>query len=209
VPSLDDLHIDVTGWTPESAEDAVRTWHRDSGDVLSTHFFALVPDVPAPLENIRAIRAAYREMLAEVGAAMVSVDVVDVARTRALQVILKAPQQPSGMTYVGSLTLPFAEFSFVIKAQSFEVGMTGLRDAMVFAKSGIHVVDGVAHGWMQDPYDPAYRAPLLRNQADDERWDSDFPDHPLSRCRAILRSLRETTRLGESVLRAPRFGGGS
>ena len=64
----------------------------------------------------------------------------------------------------------------------------------------------MASGWAQDPYDASYRTGLQRNQADDERWDAHFPDHPLSRCRAMMRTLAATTRLDASVLRAPRFG---
>ena len=41
-------------------------------------------------------------------------------------------------------------------------------------------------GWTQDPYDPTLDAPLLRNLAEDEQYDAQFPDHPLSRLRSIL-----------------------
>jgi len=35
----------------------------------------------------------------------------------AFWMVLKIPRQPHGITYLGSLTIPFAEFSFVIKMQ--------------------------------------------------------------------------------------------
>lgn len=205
--SLRDLRFDTAGWTAARDDADVKAWRRETGDVLSAHFFDLAPDISAPLEDLDGIRAMYREMLTASGAALVSADVLDAAGVSAVQLVCKAPQKPSGMTYIGSLTLPFAAFSFVLKVQSFEVGMTGLRDTIVFARSGIAIEGGTAPGWAQDPYDPSYRAPLLRNLADDERWDEQFPDHPLSRARKIIRHLVETARLDERVLQAPRFTG--
>jgi hypothetical protein len=35
------------------------------------------------------------------------------------------------MTYVGSLTIPFLDFSFVIKVQCEEKGATGIREAVL------------------------------------------------------------------------------
>jgi hypothetical protein len=38
----------------------------------------------------------------------------------------------TGVTYLGSLTIPFRDFSFVIKVQCWEEGITGLREALLF-----------------------------------------------------------------------------
>lgn len=48
---------------------------------------------------------------------------------------------------------------------------------------------GYLEGWVQDPYDPRYRGVALRSIADNEEYDAQFPDHPLSRLRSTLSDL--------------------
>ena len=60
-------------------------------------------------------------------------------------------------------------------------------------------------GWAADPYDPDFEADVLRNQAEDERYDADFPDHPLSRLRRGLKDVEASLRLAESIKTAAAF----
>ena len=53
---------------------------------------------------------------------------------RAVWLIVKAPQKPHGMTYIGSLTFPFRNFSFVLKAVCVEHGTPGMREAVVLER---------------------------------------------------------------------------
>ena len=64
------------------------------------------------------------------GLGVIEIDTGQIDGCTAIRTILKAPQQPHGMTCVGAITLPFRDFSFVIKAQCAEHGTTGVREAV-------------------------------------------------------------------------------
>lgn len=115
------------------------------------------------------------------------------------------------MTYLGSLTLPFRDFSFVLKIQCEEHGISGLREAALIAEKlecGEIQLDpdgvGIA-GWMRDPYDAARTSGLARTLADDEAYDQRFPEHPLSRARRFLKTAEASVSLSDSIKTAPAF----
>lgn len=186
------LQVPTDGWSP--LEGHAHTWFDRAGDVLSTHHFAIPPDLPGSLAELTPIRRYYREMLGDAGA-LVELEVETVGRTAALRSLVKLRQQPTGMAYVVSLTFPFRDCSFVAKVQCPEQGMTGMRDALVSAKLGVRpegrdwaCADG--RPWFGDPYDPDHVSAVRRNRSDDEEWDRMFAEHPLSRAREHLRRLR-------------------
>jgi hypothetical protein len=195
-------------WNVVADDAAHRRWADASGDSLSAHFLASAPDIGASLEDLPALRRIHRTALAGVGAGLVELDVVDAQGLSAIRTIAKLPQKPRGMIYLGSLTVPFRDLSFVIKVQCFERGVTGMRDAMVFAMLAPPLcADGKPKGWAADPYDPDHRGPAMRNQADDERWDPKFPEHPLSRVRRALAHGLATLRWSDEVVSLPKFIG--
>ena len=117
---------------------------------------------------------------------------------------------PSGMVYIGGITLPFRDFSYVLRTQCNEHGMTGVRDSAVFMammQSGEVEMDEAGHvkGWSQDPYDASASAQLMRNRSEDEKYDEQFPDHPLSRLRRILGQIRKSLRISSDVKAKPAF----
>ena len=116
---------------------------------------------------------------------------VEVSLTRfdncgAIRTIAKLPQASSGFTYVGSLTIPFRAFSFVLKVQSEERGLTGLREAVLTDRQ--IAVDGT----------PAFNA-------DDESFDSEFSQHPISRVRRALDHVTRTARVDAKIKALPAF----
>jgi cysteine peptidase C11 family protein len=52
-------------------------------------------------------------MAHNVGTGVIEVDRVDINGCRAMRTIFKAQQQPTGLTYIGALTFPFRDFSFL------------------------------------------------------------------------------------------------
>ncbi|MCG6989799.1 MAG: hypothetical protein LJF06_16690 [Gemmatimonadetes bacterium] len=165
---------------------------------MSLHYFAMPPDLPAPLSDITTIRQFCRQQLGE-GGAIVEVEAVTLGRCSALSTILKMSQEPAGMTYVAALTIPFAECSFVAKVVCPEIGVTGMRDAVV-----AEMLDAwEMQDWFADPYLPDYRNPVLRNRSDDTEWDATFPDHPLSRARRHLKEMAAMTLSSEVEALAP------
>jgi hypothetical protein len=116
------------------------------------------------------------------------------------------------VVYLGALTLPFCDFSYVVKAQCAESGTTGMRDAAVFAimmQKGEISFDqnGTPDNWMRDPYDPAVSLPYMRNPSEDPAYDADFPSHPLSRARVLLQHLERTLQVAPEVKSQAKFEG--
>ncbi len=209
MPSLDDLRLNLAGWELEREDGTEAVWSNEERDVLATYYYDLPPDIGARLEELGALRAFYRDAVVEAGGALVQVDVATVAGIPAVETVFKFPQEPTGMTYVGSITLPFEAFSFVVRAQCAEHGITGMRDAAVLAGLNLEIDESTGEpvGWMQDPYDPEFAEAVLRNRADDAEWDEKFPDHPLSRCRRNLGTAKTAVSLSGDVRVFPLFTG--
>jgi hypothetical protein len=211
VPSLDSITFDTSALRYQSQRDQARIWHTPDGDRVGLYYFPLKPDIGASLQSLDAVRKFCRSAAAAAGAAIIEVETVPVDGCEALRQIVKVPQQPHGMTYLGSITLPFRDFSFVVKVQCPERGTTGMRDAVVLDESfgdGRVTVDRMSQslrGWMQDPYDPALRDGFRRNLSEGMEYDACFPDHPLSRLRLMLAHLQRTIHVEDDVRRSPPF----
>lgn len=130
-PSLEHVRFDTAGYEPRGdIDDHTRAWYSPDGDVLGVFLFLKEPDVPR-VSTLGELRRWHTERLRRVGGDSVELAIVSVDDVRALQTIVKVPQAPSGRTYLASLILPFAEFSFVLKVQCEEHGITGMREAML------------------------------------------------------------------------------
>lgn len=141
---------------------------------------------------IEAFCNEYRSLLR---AEMVEASVEKVADLPVVRRIVKTAQTPTGMTYVGSYTLPFRDFSYVVKIQCEERGVTGIREAVLLDRgcsSGELEVDDA--GTITGDWDP-----------DNAVYDGDFRDHPLSRCRKSLRLIASSMSLADEIRSRPRF----
>ena len=207
---LDRVTFEATGFSAEGDRDGIRVWRSASGDGIGLYHFSVPPDIGADLDSVEAARAFYRRLVSASGLAIIEIETPTIQGRRCLRTIFKAPQQPTGMTYLGSLTLPFRDFSYVLKVTCVEQGVTGVRDALVFdefLKRGAVSIsdDGGIEGWMEDPYDASLRAPFMRNRAESREYDATFPQHPLSRARHMLDRLQETVTLARALDTAPSF----
>lgn len=159
---------------------------RAEGDDVGLHLFLLPPDIP---------RAA---TVGELTAAMtrpgshVELAVVPAGGMRVLRVVSKAPQQPSGLTYVGALIVAFEPLSYVIRIQCAQRGVTGMREAVLLnavLATGVRPTTGpdgrldLGPGW--NPESPEH--------------DAQFPDHPLSRARRFLDHVQATLDLDPAL----------
>jgi hypothetical protein len=197
-PSLDSVRFDTTGYAPqgEPQPGKVRVWHTPEGDGLGVYFFAVPPDLPPNSASVDELAAFYRSLLGDSEGKLVEVSVVVAGGCPAVRTVLSVPQEPSGLTYVGSLTVPFRDFSFVIKCQCAECGPTGLKEAVLFDRSRaanepMHIEGGRFHipGW--DPDDPKH--------------DAEFPDHPVARVRRVLDHLGGSLTVAGEVRGLPAF----
>ena len=204
MPSINSITFDTSELNSYRATATERIWHTTAGDGIGLYYFPTKPDIPTDISRLSDLRGFYRKAITPGAAALIELDTIKVDGCNGLWLLIKHPQQPNGMTYVGSLTLPFRDFSFVIKVQCIEQGITGIRDSIVLDRA---LADGRVtigaedrlEGWWQDPYDPTYNAPVLRNLSDHEQYDDEFPQHPLSRARSLMRHIRRTLSVATEV----------
>ncbi len=211
MPSLASVTFDTSGFHSQGERDGARVWHTPAGDSLGIFYFSLKPDIDADVRSLEKIRQAIRPRVTAAGAALIELETTTTDDCLALRQIIKVPQQPHGMTYVGSLLLPFRDFSFVIKVQCQEQGMTGIRDAIILDEA---LGDGRVtfdpdreelKGWGHDPYDPALRRGFHWNLSEAPEYDVRFPNHPLSRLRPVLAHLELTLRVTKEVKESPPY----
>jgi hypothetical protein len=197
-PSLDAISFDTTGYAAqgEPQPGKVRVWHTPQGDGLGVYFFPIPPDLPANAASVDELAAFYRQLLGDSGGKLVEVRVVVAGGCPAVRTILSVPQRPSGRTCVGSLTVPFRDFSFVLKCQCAEGGPTGGKEALLFdrsraANAPMQIEGGRFHipGW--DP--------------DAEKYDAEFPDHPVARARRVLAHVTGSLVVADEVRKLPGF----
>lgn len=205
------ITFDETGFEYQGESDGALTWFTPKGDGLGLFHHPIPPDIHADLSNIDSIRAFYRRIVSQAGLGVIEVDTILVDGCTAVRTLFKAAQQPTGRTYLGALAFPFRDFSYVLKVQCEELGMTGARDAVVLTtlmKSGDTWFDTQSDkmmGWLDDPYDPSETGPMTRNKSERPEYDALFPTHPLSRARWVLNHLERTVAINETIKSQPAF----
>lgn len=197
------VQIPTFGLQQEEDNTFHQQWISDDESlILSVNYFDIPPDL-ATLDSIKTVRDIYRDLLVEAEGGLIQVDYINLKGYPAVKSIFKLPQQPKGVIYVGSITIPFAEYSYVIKVQASEGGLTGMRDSAISMKlvnSGeVEIGDNGLVGWFADPYEPSATAGFLMNQGEGEKYDAQFPKHPLSIVRNMLRQIEAEVVLGKDL----------
>ena len=122
---------------------------------------------------------------------------VDVARTASgvpyVYSIVKIRVEPAGVEY--NLTLHFpGERPVQLQGGFAEGNLTGMRDAMVYELAqrnnmvGEPTADDPSGGWAHDPFDHSTTG-FVMNMSELPRFDEQFPGHPLSMARELLRAI--------------------
>ncbi|MEV0679166.1 hypothetical protein AB0I60_21860 [Actinosynnema sp. NPDC050436] len=193
------IAFDTTGLHPQDSA----TWvNPATGDRVSLQYFDLVPDLPAPLEDLAGLRHALAVVYAESGC-LIEAHAVLLGGVPALFQVLKLPipDQPSGQVFVASFTVPRAGSSAVLMVQAAERGTTGVREAVLAARVGFD-------RWvLPHPYAPEVRGRLPFHAGDDPRFDQEFADHPLTRVRAWAHHVIRTGAVDPRFAALPPFPG--
>lgn len=203
--SIDSVHFgDMPGLHLVGKDDTTAQWQTSEGDIVFMRFIPEPPKKPLPLNNLEGLREQYKKIAAQRRAAMIELNIVPYSSIPCMEMISKTKMQPHGMTYAAAASLLLADFSFNIAFYSPERGMTGFRDALVASKfmdkyPSTQEFDAVFYDRSSNP------EAAQRNRSDDECYDADFPDHPLSRCRKFLRDLRAHIVLAPEVRNAKSF----
>ena len=193
--SPDSVTFDVSRYEYQGVRDGAKVWHTAEGDGLGIYFFRKRPDIPVGLASISQLRESYSSMLGD-KFRIIDCFVQPLDEIPSIRLVAGGPDPKSGgAVFVGSLTIPFRDFSYVIKMQTYERGVTEMREA-IWVEQALRngtgsIQDGkfVAHGW----------------SVDDEQFDNLLPKHPLSRLRQELRLIAESVRIDEKVKRAEPF----
>ncbi|BCM92176.1 hypothetical protein IAD21_04055 [Abditibacteriota bacterium] len=196
---LDLISLDTNTWQfdGEDVEQMSRQWITSDLDIVSLNFFPVTPNLPAT-GNKSDFVSFINELLLEVNGRLVELKIRPFAGIHAVYQIVKfpIPNREHGMVYIGSWTLPYKDMSYVIKTQCEEQGMTGMRESLLFAQdragsAGHRVEDGklVMPDWNPDA----------------EEFDAEFPSHPISRLRHVMKHLELTTTISENLSKAITF----
>jgi len=194
-PSLSSVVFDTAGYQDVGVQDGKHIWHTPQGDGVGLFFFPIHPDLPANARSEEELCQFFSSMMTGTESKFVELHLIAVDGQPSVQSVIKSPQQPTGMTYVGSIIVPFRDFSFVLKVQCQERGVTGMREAIILARmlrAGDVVRDGTGM--------PAGFSP------DDPQFDAEFSKHPLSRLRTVLRHIEKSLRLNSTVRQLPPLG---
>lgn len=192
------IAFDTTGFQQHDQTTWINT---GNGDQVSLSYFDLVPDLPAPLEDITRLRHDLARITGEVGC-LIEAHVLEFAGLPALFQVVKLPipNQPSGQAFLASFTLPKAACSVVLKLQALEQSPTGMREAVLMAQFG-------HENWFTPhPYAPGLQGRLPFHLGDDPRWDAQFPAHPLTRARAWAHHIARTATVDPRFAALPAFG---
>lgn len=191
--------LDLTGFT--ECEPGV--WADETNLLLSVHFFPLVPDLPASLDEPERLRCGSAQHVANSGGGLIEAVIGAVDGVPGVRQLIKMPL-PSrpGQAFVGSWTLPKERCSTVVKVQAAEGGMTGMREAVVMGQVGPDSY------FQPHPYAGGGQfGGLPYHVGDLEQWDAQFPDHPLTRVRAALHRITPTVTLHDQFKTLPPFPG--
>lgn len=204
--TIESISAKLSDWKVATEEEDIKVWTSDFGDQFSINYFPIEPDLPKN-GDIHSLRHFYRNMVSQSKGAILEVESVQVHSLSAIRTIFKFPQDPTGFTYVASFTIPKETYSFVLKVVCPEYGTTGIRESVILliAENQGLVKKGTFEGWFADPYDPEFQSEELSNIGDRELYDIQFPKHPLSRARAMLKYVKENIIIREEILASEGF----
>lgn len=207
--NLHSVTIPDQGWTKVSEDDeAIRWVNPQQSALIALHFFDKEPDLPTA-KDLDYLKKFYRNIAAASNGGVIETDIINLHNIPCVKNIIKIPQQETGMAYIASITIPFENCSYVVKIQADEIGITGMRDALILDrlhKAGeVEIEEENIKNWFEDPYDPDFRQGTLMNQSELEKYDPEFPEHPLSVARSLIRSTAETIIFKKEIKELPAF----
>ncbi len=186
------IEVDESVWAvfPEQSDPSTKLWHDGNGVTLVLNSIGFDQDLYSKLSDELAVRKYYRDVFADQNIGIVECNGLEKNGTKFVKTIGKNITQGQPGSYIASVAIPLSDRSFVFSLQAQEVGITGIRDTAIMNKlmSEGHSFEsdpesGEIIGWAQDPYFPEYQGPCLRNLSEHEKYDQEFPDHPLSKVR--------------------------
>ena len=179
----------MNGFREEDPQAGMRVWRDGAGDVVTLTVRALGGSFGSSEDEARNLARSIAEST--------QAGLVEAGRnddgSRAWLVYKK--RDGAGYFFTGMLFDFSLDQDRVWTVIAGERGTTGIREAMVTQEllaAGEMTIDDYETKFSGDPYDPSYAGverSLLRFLSDDARYDARFPDHPLTKVRALLEAL--------------------
>lgn len=194
--NLHSITIPNQGWEKISEDhNAIRWVNPQQSALIVLHYFDKEPDLPTA-KDLDYLKKFYRNVADSSNGGIIETDIIHIHNIPCVKTIIKFPQQETGMIYIASITIPFENCSYVVKIQANEIGITGMRDAVILNRmieTGEVKIDGeIMTNWFEDPYDPDFKQGTLMNKSELEKYDYEFPEHPLTIARSLIRLIAET-----------------
>ena len=212
MPSIASMRFDVTNWHIKEQSDQKIVWFNQIPDMLILEFSPRAFKLPADLRDMASIHEFIEHMVQQNSGAVVSVENVICDELEAVKSIFKYRQtassrrSPLGMVYLGLYIFPLAELHYLLKVQCCEYGTTGLREAAVAIQQPQPPLNEYKMlSSIQELLSNINQQEVQSTPADDEQYDTSFPDHPLSRLRGYLRHIEETFLADENIKIAEPF----
>ncbi|MGZ3147878.1 hypothetical protein ACVDFE_39025 [Lentzea chajnantorensis] len=187
------ITFDTTGFQQHEEN----SWLHGGGDRLALTVYDGPADLPVGLDDLQGLRRELAVRYAPTGC-LVEAQVVRLGDVPALLQIAKVPlgNRP-GQAFGLSLTVQGVNAHAVLSLVAEERGTTGVREGVLAAEIGFQ-------RWvLPHPYAPQVQGRLPFHAGDDPRFDSRFPDHPLSRVRRLMHQLVSTARVDPAFVAPP------
>lgn len=199
----------IDDWVEELSNRALKKWKgKRMPGALSLNYFNIPPDLPT-MQDVDVLRNMYRSQVSEAQAGIVEAEIKTIGGFQAVRLIIKMSMGNFGMFYLGSLTFPFENCSYVLKIEHSEQGATGVREAIIgnelMASGQVTITDDGFEGWAKDPYQADFKGGLLMNLSEAEKYDERFPDHPLSLVRKELDYMEKHLMFHPDLAQIPSF----
>lgn len=201
---LEFVTFNIAGFTTDLIRPNQKMMVNPKGDAAVLSYFEQTQTTLDDYSTIDKARNYYRKTALSQGGGIVEANMKTIDGVQAIESIIKAPQH-TGMSYIGYIAIPFQKFNYVLQITCREGGITGVREAGIFLKMKlqkkveINEETGEAKGWTNDPYDPSFTSKIMRNISDDEQYDKDFPEHPLSRLRRHFKSIESSLKIDDAI----------
>lgn len=173
---------------PEDPPYSVVLGSESSGTQSFVMAYPIHPDVMMPLQDCDSVINGIHAALSDDQGLISVVNGTSEKGSLFIYSIVKSKQEPAGMQYI--LTMHIMKGNTPVCIQGFfsEVGMTGMRDSVVF--SMLQQSDfKIANDWMRDPYDRMFSKGIQMNLSESEQYDVMFPEHPLSEARRFVAEI--------------------
>jgi len=205
---IDYIIFDISGWNLLEVKKLEKRWmSKTNNDQLSINLFTERPDFNANLSDIEVLRQQTLDSIRQYSGEVAEIRTVELDDIPALCLIIKIPQPQGGYVYIGTYTLAFQQSSYVIKVQCAETQHIGQRETFALQQlitSGQLELDIGSPSFSPDSITPEMEA-LISQTSDSTRFDSQFPQHPLSRTRLILNHIYKTIQLNVALKKLELF----